>query len=175
MEECLSEAFEFAKSLKRAYDNVPQQDRKRVNDRHSECESMEEAPGASTEYPLLSPHELEKDPKSTSSSSNDKEETTNGTARDGLGKATPENGFVKQQGSASSLIHTLHEDDASNAKATAEDNLEAISQPACGRQQSYPDATLLPHSEAATTTHVGKTAVTLATALKPPPAASLMT
>lgn len=126
MEECLSEAFEFARSLKRAYDNGPPQDRKRVNDRQSECESMEEMQGACADDPLYSMNDLadfDRDPHSSSSSSQ-KKEMKNGTAQDGVRKSTPENGLAKQQGNTSPMIHTPPEhdnDDASNAKSLVED------------------------------------------------------
>ncbi|XP_033644674.1 protein-L-isoaspartate O-methyltransferase domain-containing protein 1-like [Asterias rubens] len=127
MEECLSEAFEFARSLKRAYDNGPPQDRKRVNDGQSECESMEEIQGACADDPLYSMNELadfDKDPHSSPAPPSSQKEMKNKTAQEEVRKSTPDNGLAKQQGNISPMIHTPPEHDngdASNAKSVMED------------------------------------------------------
>ncbi|XP_022091065.1 uncharacterized protein LOC110979514 isoform X2 [Acanthaster planci] len=95
MEMCLSEAFEFARNLKRAYDNGAPQDRKRMNDRQGEGDSSKEAPpGTGADEAPLPPQETAspdgKDSKSSSlsSSSGDDVQRVDGVSRDASDEQT---------------------------------------------------------------------------------------
>ncbi|XP_038057790.1 protein-L-isoaspartate O-methyltransferase domain-containing protein 2-like [Patiria miniata] len=112
VEMCLSEAFEFARNLKRAYDNGAPRDRKRMNDRHSEGDSSKETADAAAEDLLL--HEGKDSKPHLSSSPVDDSLTANGSTRDESDDTTRD--FTKQPDSISTPPET--EEDAGKSKSS---------------------------------------------------------